>query len=236
LRLAQTTRHAFSPAMHFRLPLVLALFSPALYAEPVVTPSKWEKEIARIETTHPAKPEEKGGIVFIGSSSIRMWSSLAQDFPKHRVANHGFGGSMISDSIQYVDRLVTPYAPRLVVMYAGGNDINAGKSAETVAADFKTFVEKIRATQPDVPISYISVAPNPKRWSQIETVKKANALIAEYCAKTPKLKFIDVFSQMLGPDGQPKPDIYLKDELHMNPKGYVIWKEVVGPELGAPDA
>jgi lysophospholipase L1-like esterase len=222
--------------MHSRLPLILALLTPTLRAEPIVAPAKWEKEIARIETTHPAKPEEKGGIIFIGSSSIRMWSSLAEDFPKHRVANHGFGGSMISDSIQYVDRIVTPYSARLVVMYAGGNDINAGKSAETVATDFKTFVEKVRSKQPDVPISFISIAPNPKRWSQIETVKKANALIAEYCAKTPSLKFIDVFSQMLGPDGQPKPDIYLEDQLHMNPKGYVIWKDIVGPELGAPDA
>ncbi|HET6409913.1 MAG TPA: SGNH/GDSL hydrolase family protein [Chthoniobacteraceae bacterium] len=219
-----------------RFLVALALFAPFLRAEPIVAPAKWEKEISAIETRHPPKSDDQGGIVFIGSSSIRMWSSLAEDFPKHRVANHGFGGSQISDSIQYVDRLVTPYQPRLIVMYAGGNDINAGKNAETVAADFKTFVEKVRAKQPDVPISYISVAPNPKRWSQIETVKKANALIAEYCAKTPRLKFIDVFTHMLGPDGQPKPDIFLKDQLHMNPKGYAIWKEVVGPELGAPDA
>jgi len=222
--------------MHPRLLLVLALLSPALRAEPIVTTAKWEKEISGIEASHPAKPEDKGGIVFIGSSSIRMWSTLASDFPKHRVANHGFGGSQIEDSVQYVDRIVTPYQPRLVIMYAGGNDINAGKSAETVATDFKSFVEKVRAKQPDVPISYISIAPNPKRWSQIETVKKANALIAEYCAQGTKLKFIDVFSQMLGPDGQPKPDIYLKDQLHMNPKGYAIWKEIVAPELGAPDA
>jgi lysophospholipase L1-like esterase len=222
--------------MHPRLILVLALLSPTLRAEPVVAPAKWEKEISRIETTHRAKPEEKGGIVFVGSSSIRMWSSLAKDFSKHRVANHGFGGSQISDSVHFADRIVTPYEPRLVVMYAGGNDINAGESAESVAADFQAFVEKVRAKQPDVPIAYISIAPNPKRWSQIETIKKANSLISEYCSKTPKLKFIDVYTHMLGSDGLPKPDIFLDDKLHMNPKGYAIWKEVVGPELGAPDA
>lgn len=222
--------------MNLRLLLCLALFAPALRAEPLVGPAKWESEIARIEKIHPAKPGEKGGIIFIGSSSIRMWSSLAQDFPKHRVANHGFGGSMISDSVQFIDRIVLPYEPRMIVLYAGGNDINGGKSPETVAADFRTFVEKVRAKLPDVEIAYISIAPNPKRWKQIEAVKQANALNAEYCSKTPKMKFIDVFTQMLGPDGLPKPDIYLKDQLHMNPKGYAIWKEIVTPQLGAPDA
>jgi lysophospholipase L1-like esterase len=222
--------------MNPRLLLCLALAAPALYADPPTDAAKWESEIAQIEKSHPAKPENKGGIIFIGSSSIRMWSSLVSDFPNHRVANHGFGGSQIADSVEYADRIVTPYEPRLIVIYAGGNDINAGKSAETVASDFQKFVEKVRVKQPDVPISYISIAPNPKRWAQIETVKKANTLIAEYCTKTPSLKYIDVFSHMLGSDGLPKPDIYLDDQLHMNPKGYAIWKEIVGPALGAPDA
>ena len=222
--------------MNPRLFLCVALFAPALHAEPVAAPSKWESEIARIEKNHPAGPAEKGGIVFIGSSSIRMWSSLAQDFPKHRVANHGFGGSQIVDSIQFIDRLVVPYQPRMIVMYAGGNDINSGKKAETVASDFRMFVEKVRAKLPDVEIAYISIAPNPKRWSQVETVKAANSSIAKFCSETPKLKFIDVFTHMLGDDGLPKPDIFLADELHMNAKGYAIWKEIVGPQLGAPDA
>jgi lysophospholipase L1-like esterase len=222
--------------MNPRLFLCFALLAPALHAEPVAAPSKWEKEIARIEKVHPAKPEEKGGIIFIGSSSIRMWSSLAEDFPKHRVANHGFGGSQVSDSVEFVDRIVIPYEPRLIVMYAGGNDINAGESAESVATDFRTFVEKVRAKLPHVEIAYISIAPNPRRWKQVETVKQANTLISKFCSETPKMKYIDVFTHMLGADGLPKPDIFLKDQLHMNPKGYAIWKEIVAPQLGAPDA
>jgi lysophospholipase L1-like esterase len=222
--------------MNPRLFLCLSLLAPVLHAEPLVGPEKWESEIAQIEKKHPAKPDEKGGIIFIGSSSIRMWSSLAQDFPKHRVANHGFGGSMISDSVQFADRIVIPYEPRLIVLYAGGNDINAGKTPETVAADFRAFVEKVRAKLPDVEIAYISIAPNPSRWKQVEDVKRANAFNAEFCAKTPKMKYIDVFTHMLGPDGLPLPDIYLPDNLHMNPKGYAIWKGIVGPHLGAPDA
>ena len=222
--------------MKSRLFLCLAFAASILHAEPLVGSAKWESEIAKIEKNHPAKPEEKGGIIFIGSSSIRMWSNLAQDFPRHRVANHGFGGSMISDSVDFADRIVIPYEPRLIVLYAGGNDINAGKTPETVAADFRAFVEKVRAKLTNVEIAYISIAPNPSRWKQIEEVKRANALNTEYCANTPKLKFIDVFTHMLGPDGLPKPDIYLDDKLHMNAKGYAIWKDIIGPQLGAPDA
>src|SRR6266511_2806403 len=99
--------------MNPRLLLCLSLLAPVLHAEPLVGPAKWESEIAGIEKSHPAKPDDKGGIIFIGSSSIRMWSSLTQDFPKHRVANHGFGGSMISDSVQFADRIVVPYEQRL---------------------------------------------------------------------------------------------------------------------------
>jgi len=222
--------------MSRRALLLLPFLFVVAHAEPVPTTSKWEKEIVGIEAKDQAKPIGKGGIVFVGSSSIRLWSTLAEDFPKHRVVNHGFGGSMVSDSVQYADRLVTALEPRLVVMYAGGNDINAGKTPETVAADFHAFVDKVRAKLPDAEIMFISIAPNPARWKQIEQVKQANSLIADYCGKTPKLKFVDVFSSMLGPDGLPKPDIYRDDKLHMNPKGYEIWTGIIGPLLGAPDA
>lgn len=199
------------------------------------TPSRWEKDIAAFEAQDKTNPPEKGAIVFIGSSSIRMWSTLEQDFPKHRVINRGFGGSQIADSVKFADRIVIPYAPRLVVMYAGGNDINAKKTPEVVFADFKTFVKKVHAALPETVIAYISVAPNPKRWSQIEEVKAVNRMVAEYCAKQPKLEFIDVYPHMLGPDGKPKPDIFKADQLHMVDKGYRIWTDVVGKHLPAAD-
>jgi lysophospholipase L1-like esterase len=200
-----------------------------------VDPGKWEKEIAAYEAADAKRAPEKGGIVFVGSSSIRMWKTLAQDFPKHRVINRGFGGSQIGDSTYFAERLIFPHEPRMIVMYAGGNDINAGATADQVAADFRSFVKKVRARLPEVEIAYISIAGNPKRWAQVEIVKRANGLIAEFCTTTPKLKFIDVFTHMLGPDGMPKPDIFLDDKLHMNDAGYRIWTEVVGKHLGPPD-
>ncbi len=211
------------------LSFVLAL--PAWTKDVPAAASRWEKDISAFEASDKTNPPPANAIIFIGSSSVRMWKSLAQDFPEHKVVNRGFGGSQIADSVEFADRIVVPHKPRLVVLYAGGNDINAGKTPERVFADFQAFVAKIRAGLPTTKIAYISSAPNPARWAQIEKVRTLNTLIREFIAKDSSIVFIDVHSRMLGPDGQPLPDIYLKDRLHMNEKGYAIWKEVVGPYL-----
>ncbi len=221
--------------MHMQAPITLVLalalsLCHNLWAQEV-RPSKWEKDIAAFEAADKTNPPPKGAILFIGSSSIRMWKSLAKDFPEHKVINRGFGGSEISDSVQFAERIVFPYEPKRIIMYAGGNDINGGKSPERVFADFKAFVEKVRQRLPNTPISYISIAPNPARWAQVEKVKAANALIEEYTQRNPKLSFINVFPRMLGEDGKPLPDIYLQDRLHMNAKGYAIWTSIIRPLL-----
>jgi lysophospholipase L1-like esterase len=176
-------------------------------------------------------PPPKNAILFIGSSSIRLWKSLAQDFPRHRVINRGFGGSQIIDSVNYADRIVLPYRPKRIVMYAGGNDINAGKSPRQIFADFQAFVRKVHAALPKTEIAYISIAPNPARWAQVDKVREANALISDYTRQQRGLSFINVFPHMLGPDGMPLPDIYVADRLHMNAKGYELWKRIVGAHL-----
>lgn len=196
--------------------------------------ARWEKDIAAFEAADRTNPPPKNAILFIGSSSIRMWKTLAQDFPEHRVINRGFGGSQIEDSVHFAERIVFPYQPRLIVMYAGGNDINAKKTPEQVFSDFKAFVETVHGKLPETRIAYISIAPNPARWAQIEQVKTANKLIQDYTRQHPKLAFINVFPHMLGADGQPKPDIFLPDRLHMNANGYAIWKKVVGEFLKQP--
>ena len=197
--------------------------------------SKWEKEIAAYEAKDKENPPKKGGIVFVGSSSIRLWKTLEEDFPNHNVINRGFGGSQIVDSVEFADRIIFPYEPRMIVMYAGGNDINAKKSPDQVVNDFRAFVKKVRAKLPEVEIAYIAVAGNPKRWAQVEQVREVNRRIEEITKQEKKMKFINVFPAMMGPDGTPKPDIFVEDKLHMNPKGYAIWKEVVLPFLGEPD-
>ena len=210
------------------LPCCIADDAPPPYA-------KWEKEIAAFEQHDAENPPPKHAIVFVGSSSIRKWTTVAQDFPHHQVLNRGFGGSEMADSVHFADRIVLPYAPRFIVVYAGGNDINAHKTAEQVFADFKAFVATVRAKQPEVPIAYISIAGNPKRWAQVEEVKKANALIEAYTKEQPALQFIDVFHAMLGADGLPRPEIFSADNLHMNPEGYKLWTQIVGRFLPKPD-
>lgn len=197
--------------------------------------ARWEKEIAAFEAADRTNPPPTRGILFIGSSSIRLWKTLAQDFPQHQVLNRGFGGSQIEDSVHFAERIVFPYAPRKIIMYAGGNDINAGKSPQQVAADFRAFAQKVHQRLPQTRIAYISIAPNPARWAQVEKVREANRLIKSFTETDPRLEFIDVFSHMLGPDGQPLPDIFVADRLHMNAKGYALWKQLVAPSLGPPD-
>ncbi len=193
--------------------------------------AKWENEIAAFEKADGEHPPEKGGIVCVGSSSIRLWKTLAQDFPGLPVLNRGFGGSEIGDSVAFAERIVIPYAPRQVVLYAGGNDLNAGKPVEKVIADFRAFARKIRAALPDAEIDYISIAGNPARWGHVDKVRAVNSAIEAWMKEQPHMKFIDVFSHMLGADGLPKPEIFVEDKLHMNAAGYAIWKEVVGPFL-----
>ncbi len=205
-------------------------FSEAGY-DVVTSAIKWQKEILAFAKLDAAKEPPTNPIVFTGSSSIRMWKSLADDFPGLPVMNRGFGGSEVFDSFNYAHLTVLQYLPKHIVMYAGGNDINAGKTPQRVLSDFKAFVSRVHAALPECRISYISNAPNPKRWALIEQMREASRLVEEYTKTDKRLQFINVYPQMLGSDGKPKPDIFLKDELHMNAKGYAIWKEVVGPFL-----
>ena len=214
------------------LALLVVASSPTVAASGAqATPSQWEPAIRAFETADLTTPPAKGGIVFIGSSSIRLWTSLATDFPGMPVLNRGFGGSQLPEVTAYVDRVVTAYQPRQVIVYCGGNDIDGGRTPVEVLADYQALVRAIRAGSPEVRIAYISIAANPARWPQIEKVRAANQLIKEWTAADPRLTYIDVHAAMLTPDGLPKPDIFVADRLHMNPKGYAIWRAIVGPHL-----
>ena len=215
------------------LALLVATFvaPPLLLAQEAKAAAPFEKEILAFEAAVKTNPPPTGAILFLGSSSIRLWQTLARDFPDRRVINRGFGGSQISDSIRYAERVIFPCAPKQIVFYAGGNDINGGKTPERVFADFRALVETVHARLPATRITYISIAPNPARWAQVERVRTANALIAEYAARNPRLAFINVFPHMLGDDGQPRPEIFVADRLHMNAKGYELWTRLVRPYL-----
>ncbi|MSU28133.1 MAG: hypothetical protein EXS27_09505 [Pedosphaera sp.] len=205
-------------------------FSEAAY-DIVTSCIKWQGAMDGFAKQNATNAPVKGGIVFVGSSSIVRWKSLAQDFPEHKVVNRGFGGSDMFDSVNYFDRVVLPHQPRLIVLYPGGNGINAGKTPERVEAEFKSFAALVKQKLPGTRVACISIAGNPARWKQVDQVREANRRIEAVCKADPQFAFINVFPHMMGPDGTPKPDIFVEDNLHMNEKGYAIWKEVVGPFL-----
>ena len=230
--LTTMTRRLFLDLLLLGALLPQALNGPVAAAEVASNFAKWENDIRSFELADKTNPPPRQANLFIGSSSIRLWKTLSQDFPGYKVINRGFGGSEIADSVHFAERIVIPCQPKLIVLYAGGNDINGGKTPEQVFADFRAFVTKVQAKLPETRVAYISIAPNPARWAQVERVKAANELIADYVKKHPQqLDFINVFPQMLGVDGQPKPDIYIEDKLHMNAKGYELWTRIVRPHL-----
>lgn len=193
--------------------------------------AKWEKEVAAMEAADKVNPPPKGGVLFIGSSSVRMWKTLASDFPYLKVVNRGFGGTQIIDAAHFADRLIFPHQPKAVVLFAGGNDINAKKTPEQVFEDFKTFVKTVRGKLPEAEIYFIGQQPRISRWAQNEKLKRMNALIEGYCKENPKMKYIDTWSMTITPEGGQIPELYVKDMLHFNELGYRKLVEVVRPHL-----
>ena len=200
-------------------------------AEPSPDFARWEKEIAAIEQRDAEQKPAAGTTVFVGSSSIRLWD-LKQSFPDLATVNHGFGGSTIADSVHFVDRLVLKLAPKTIVFYAGDNDLANGLSPEQLQADFAQFVKAVREKLPESKIIYIPIKPSPSRWKLYDKQKQANALIRATIAKDGRRSvYLDIVTPMLGDDGQPRPELFQEDQLHLNAAGYAIWNKLLLPEL-----
>jgi len=200
-------------------------------AESQVLTNRWESDIEAFEDTDKTNPPPQNAILFIGSSSIRMWTDIQNAFSGHEVFRRGFGGSELSDSVAFAGRIVIPYKPKMVLLYAGDNDIANGKSPERVLSDFKDFVQKVHAALPQTRIGYIAIKPSLARRKLMNEMKTANGLIKDYIEQSDELLFIDVFTPMLNQDGGPKPDLFIQDGLHLNEKGYALWTSIIGPVL-----
>ncbi|MET0254827.1 MAG: SGNH/GDSL hydrolase family protein [Luteibacter sp.] len=193
--------------------------------------SQWEHDIQAFEATDKSNPPPANAVLFVGSSSIRFWKSLASDFPAYRVINRGFGGSDMDDATAFADRIVAPYKPAAIVVYAGDNDLQNGDTPEQVRDDFAAFVGKVRASQPNVPIAFISIKPSVARLNLLPNIQAANKLISTWAMGQKSVAFLDVAPAMVDAQGQPKPDLFIEDGLHMNPKGYALWVAQVRPWL-----
>lgn len=213
--------------------LVLSLFAAAVPTavtaqEPAA--NKWEPSIRAFEEADREHPPAPGQILFIGSSSIRRWD-LAKSFPDLDVLNRGFGGSQTEDAVHFFDRIVLPCCPRIVVLYAGDNDLAQKKTPRQVANDVWAFRCKLCQALPETRLIYIAIKPSLKRWNLIAQVRETNALIKCAFACDPRLSFLDIDASMLGADGLPRPELFVEDGLHLSEEGYKLWSDQLRPLL-----
>ena len=193
--------------------------------------NRWEGQVQAYEEQDKASPPPEGAVLFVGSSSVRMWKSIPDDFKPMTAIARGIGGSGIPDQVHYAERLVVRYRPSQIVFYAGDNDVWTGRTPEQILADYKTFVAKVRKALPRAPIHFLAIKPSPRRTKVWPQAKEANRLAREYAESDVGLTYIDVAAPMLGADGAPRTDIFLKDMLHLNAKGYEMWVPLVKAAL-----
>lgn len=202
----------------------------ALAAPPV--DARWQASLDAFAAADLRQAPQPGGVLFVGSSSIRLWNDLETSFADQPIViKRGFGGSQLLDCVKLVNRLVLPYKPRLVVVYAGENDLAEGATPQQVAERFTAFVQAVKAELPGVRIAYVSIKPSPSRAGLMPQVREANSLIQAYSQTEPQLDFIDVYSLMLDAQGQPRAELFSGDRLHMNAEGYALWRSVIAAHL-----
>lgn len=203
-------------------------------ASDTIDTEQWAGEIAEFRKADRLHPPRPGGVVFVGSSSIRLWPDLAGDFPGVNVIQRGFGGAELVQVVYRAPKIVTPYRPRLIVLYAGDNDIAAGATPQQVFDRYKSFVRLVRESLPNTRIAFISIKPSGARAEWIGKAKAANALIKEYATSHPRLSYVDVFTPMLDSLGRPRAELFDVDRLHLNSSGYALWRQILEPVVRGP--
>ena len=193
-------------------------------------PQRFQSEIDSLLTKEASNNSLKNGVVFVGSSSIRLWKlpNLIAGLP---TLNRGFGGSHLADTLHYLRPLVLRHEPRAVVIYAGDNDIANGVTPVEIADAFRRLVKRIHSSYPQSVILYISIKPSLKRWEMREKQREANNLVAAHCAVDARIAFLDISEPMLGADGKPRPELFVDDGLHLSEAGYAIWLGLVSDRL-----
>lgn len=198
---------------------------------PTAVEDRWRESLDAFAAADKLQAPQPGGVLFVGSSSIRLWNGVETAFQSTPVIKRGFGGSRMLDCARYVEQLVLPYAPKLVVVYAGDNDLAEGRSPQEVLQSYTEFVNQVREVLPDTRIAYLSIKPSPLRASLMAKALETNKLVEAYSASAPNLDYIDIFSRMLDADGRPRADLFAPDALHLNPAGYAVWQSVISSHL-----
>ena len=219
-----TTRRTFILA-------VLLYFSLPGVSQDSEGPERFEESIQQFEQQDKEIPFPNGAVLFVGSSSIKIWDSLDEDFPGVTAINRGFGGSQFSDLLYYISRVVTCYNPSKIFIYEGDNDISAGKKPKDILNEAKQVRQAIARKLPGVPVLFIAAKPSVARWKLRKKYMQLNSELSLYAGSTPYTGFVNVWSPAMDASGEVMKDIFLEDNLHMNAKGYAIWKKAIEPFL-----
>jgi len=212
--------------------LAAALLPLTLWAQTQPAEQRWKKELDAFAAADRVQMPPPGGVLFVGSSSIRFWTGLETAFADQPVViKRGFGGSRLSESADLVHRLVLPYQPRLVVLYAGENDIHEGVGPAELLAHFQRFVWQVQAALPATRVAWMAIKPSPSRLAFMATMREANLLIQTHVLQHDNLDYIDVHTAMLDNDGRPRPELFVRDQLHLSAEGYGLWRQIVSAHL-----
>ncbi len=191
----------------------------------------WREEIDAFAQIDRIQTPPADAVLFVGSSSFRLWDNLRESFPEFPVINRGFGGSQLQDVNYFFAQIVTPYNPKTIVVYGGDNDLGDGATPERVSEDYRCFAAMAHAQLPASNILYLSPKASPSRWHLADNFRRTNMLIQEQIATDERAQFVDVFNAMLGQNGEPMPDLFNEDELHVNAKGYELWRQILSEYL-----
>jgi len=195
-------------------------------------PARWQAEVDAWRALDQRLAPVPGGVVFIGSSTVRLWGGLEQAFPGETpVVRRGVGGSRLSDWPTWIGPLVVPHAPRLVIVYAGENDLAEGASPQDVLAAFVRVVDGLRQALPAVRVAFVSIKPSPSRLALTDAMREANLLVQTWALAGERLDYIDVHTAMLDNDGRPRPELFVRDQLHLSAEGYALWRQVISAHL-----
>ena len=209
-----------------------ALFTAGLFAQAgAVSPTRFAAAIEAFEQQDQTAPPPRNSILFIGSSIFRQWKNLKEQMAPLPVFNRAFGGSRTADVLYYMDRVVLPYAPKLIVYYCGSNDVNAGLGPEGIAKGFFDFVERLHARNPRTRVLYVSILRAPQKMDSWDKVDEANRLVREYCVRDKRLGFVDANPAVFDGEGKPRMDLYLADQLHYKEPAYDGFTAILKPEV-----
>ncbi len=213
------------------LPIIIAFLFCFCFVNAQNAP--FHSEIQQFKKEDSIHFPPKHAILFLGSSSFRKWEDVQKYFPDYKIINRGFGGSTIPDAIYYADQIVFPYQPKQVVIYEGDNDLASSDkiTADSVLNRFEKLFSLLRKNLPNTSIAFVSIKPSPSREKLMPEMEEANSLIKKFLKDKKNAAFIDVYHAMLNKDGTPNKSLFIADELHMNAKGYAIWKRIIQPYL-----